>query len=624
LFESILACIVAGEAEWYNKMSDPMTNSEVEDILSSIRRLVSEESRNDIPRRVPDAVPSDRLVLTPALRVETPGVESQTEAFGIFDTEPSPAKSGDPDADDIEAAVARHAGPLENGTAMVEDDLPTKVTETLAEPYPGVPELPAYLADAPPVRPHIQAEADELEFQDEAREVAEEPDDVTGSAGDTEIEMADRLGWALRARTRATNIQTGQDVTESQLADEITPTEADSGVEHALLDDTTPVGLDKAEDDPRQKVTFYPDEMVDEDGIALHEALTPEAVESESDVSTPVEDGPEPQAQTAPVPDPESDSELESVHRKGRFSWTSVRTSEPLEQDLAGETDSVEEDAVESTDDIDAAPFMHVEDPFDDDASAAQWDLDAQPASDDEPEHAKVPAGPDLSPKIPSLGDKIAALEALVARDAVQEFEPDTKERHENAAEQQPSVDWAEVEPEAEALQLEESEATARETQLDADWVSTETAREVEAALDADAVPEIEASVENEASEDVVETEQTDDRSFEEMLSEEVGLSHPDTSEMTAEPENDAAEMTVQTQPEVQAQAWVDAGHDDTALSEALDEEEGLLDEETLRTLVSDIVREELQGALGERITRNVRKLVRREIHRALAAQDLD
>ncbi|SPH20426.1 hypothetical protein ASD8599_01162 [Ascidiaceihabitans donghaensis] len=49
-----------------------------------------------------------------------------------------------------------------------------------------------------------------------------------------------------------------------------------------------------------------------------------------------------------------------------------------------------------------------------------------------------------------------------------------------------------------------------------------------------------------------------------------------------------------------------------------------ILDEETLREMVSDIVREELQGALGERITRNVRKLVRREIHRAIAAQDLE
>ncbi|WP_299283404.1 hypothetical protein [uncultured Tateyamaria sp.] len=52
--------------------------------------------------------------------------------------------------------------------------------------------------------------------------------------------------------------------------------------------------------------------------------------------------------------------------------------------------------------------------------------------------------------------------------------------------------------------------------------------------------------------------------------------------------------------------------------------DEDVLDEDALRELVSDIVREELQGALGERITRNVRKLVRREIHRALAAQELE
>ena len=52
--------------------------------------------------------------------------------------------------------------------------------------------------------------------------------------------------------------------------------------------------------------------------------------------------------------------------------------------------------------------------------------------------------------------------------------------------------------------------------------------------------------------------------------------------------------------------------------------EDQLMDEEALRDLVAEIVRTELQGALGERITRNVRKLVRREIHRALTAQELE
>jgi hypothetical protein len=54
------------------------------------------------------------------------------------------------------------------------------------------------------------------------------------------------------------------------------------------------------------------------------------------------------------------------------------------------------------------------------------------------------------------------------------------------------------------------------------------------------------------------------------------------------------------------------------------DIEDGIIDEEVLRDLISEVVRQELQGALGQRITRNVRKLVRREIRLALAAEDLD
>jgi hypothetical protein len=49
-----------------------------------------------------------------------------------------------------------------------------------------------------------------------------------------------------------------------------------------------------------------------------------------------------------------------------------------------------------------------------------------------------------------------------------------------------------------------------------------------------------------------------------------------------------------------------------------------ILDEEELNEVVRSLIREELQGALGERITRNVRKLVRAEINRALAARAFD
>lgn len=49
-----------------------------------------------------------------------------------------------------------------------------------------------------------------------------------------------------------------------------------------------------------------------------------------------------------------------------------------------------------------------------------------------------------------------------------------------------------------------------------------------------------------------------------------------------------------------------------------------MIDEDALRDIVRQIIREELSGALGERITRNVRKLVRVEVNRAMTASALE
>ncbi len=48
------------------------------------------------------------------------------------------------------------------------------------------------------------------------------------------------------------------------------------------------------------------------------------------------------------------------------------------------------------------------------------------------------------------------------------------------------------------------------------------------------------------------------------------------------------------------------------------------VDDEALRDLIAEVVRQELSGELGERITRNVRKLVRREIRQMLASEEFD
>jgi hypothetical protein len=89
----------------------------------------------------------------------------------------------------------------------------------------------------------------------------------------------------------------------------------------------------------------------------------------------------------------------------------------------------------------------------------------------------------------------------------------------------------------------------------------------------------------------------------------------------------------VRPQPEATQGSRHDASGDpadDSPDRDGLDDDADMLSEDTvideamLRELVADIVRQELMGALGERITRNVRKLVRREIHRALSAQDFE
>lgn len=56
---------------------------------------------------------------------------------------------------------------------------------------------------------------------------------------------------------------------------------------------------------------------------------------------------------------------------------------------------------------------------------------------------------------------------------------------------------------------------------------------------------------------------------------------------------------------------------------DADDMPEAPVDEAMLREIVRDVLREELQGPLGERITRNIRKLVRAEIARVMATEQL-
>ncbi|MFN3643428.1 MAG: hypothetical protein ACK4TB_10965 [Gemmobacter sp.] len=82
------------------------------------------------------------------------------------------------------------------------------------------------------------------------------------------------------------------------------------------------------------------------------------------------------------------------------------------------------------------------------------------------------------------------------------------------------------------------------------------------------------------------------------------------------------AEQAVEAEPEVADPVWEHAPDGDVFLDPAVGDGD-LIDEAMLREMVRDILHDELRGQLGERITRNVRKLVRAEIARVMASRDL-
>ncbi|THD75881.1 hypothetical protein E7681_05375 [Thalassobius vesicularis] len=135
------------------------------------------------------------------------------------------------------------------------------------------------------------------------------------------------------------------------------------------------------------------------------------------------------------------------------------------------------------------------------------------------------------------------------------------------------------------------------------------------------------------------ELEDTDEAGFVEMAEEQVA---EDTVVAFAEaPAVDEVEVVAIEEPEVETDFAADdyepapldqaeetcatPDFDDDAADEGVDfPADFVVDEQMLRALVAEVVRQELQGALGERITRNVRNLVRREIMRALTSQGLE
>lgn len=172
------------------------------------------------------------------------------------------------------------------------------------------------------------------------------------------------------------------------------------------------------------------------------------------------------------------------------------------------------------------------------------------------------------------------------------------------------------------ALQARIAELEAAVATREEDWEPDGTTSEAYSGGQVEALPWEDFN----SSDDLSEVEASADEAAEvEAMAEPMANPAPlgkDRLQETEEPE--AAEPENVTQEAAEPDAVAEA-REERAKEDALGAEgDAILDEEALRDLVAEIVRDELQGALGERITRNVRKLVRREIHRAMAIQDLE
>lgn len=198
-----------------------------------------------------------------------------------------------------------------------------------------------------------------------------------------------------------------------------------------------------------------------------------------------------------------------------------------------------------------------------------------------------------------NLEARIAELEAVIS-DTGGQWEQDGEEGSDNAGGAVESLQWDE-EAEAEDLSEDAADVAADEAPM------TEMAEEPEepAPDTIEPMPFLRGQF-NVPPEDEIEEA--------ELAS---AIEEPAEPDVAAAP--DTQDVNVDPAPQL----------DDFPADTAYDEEpyEGqdfVVDEEALRALVVEIVHQELQGKLGERITRNVRNMVRREIHRALTSQELE
>ncbi|WP_127900971.1 hypothetical protein [Solirhodobacter olei] len=171
-------------------MSDRMTNTEIEDVLSSIRRLVSEEqrypfrsergARTETPAPATSGEPVDKLVLTPAFRIpqDPPAASPAPQSAANDDAAESPEPAAPALHDRIavlEATVTSATGEFEPDGSEVAPS--AYLSEPLPEPQDEdeAAEAPmAVSAEEEPPEPPLAFTARSRAYRDEAEDTAPE------------------------------------------------------------------------------------------------------------------------------------------------------------------------------------------------------------------------------------------------------------------------------------------------------------------------------------------------------------------------------------------------------------------------------------------------------------------
>lgn len=604
-------------------MSDPASTVGIEDVLASVRRLVSTERPKpaDLEAEPPAPEPVEALVLTADFRVtqDPPETETETEAEGSADVD-----GGATDTEvDTPAQVDVHL-PFEDaaaegsdapGAAPADDGLPVLA---LTDPADAV-DTPDGLAEAPAETATSVLSLEDRIAQLEAAVLAHTPQDFEPDGSE---DLAEHRPESIPGVAGSDTAGSDGDLTDVELAARF----AEEDLAENILDDVPPEAPAPA---PKRG-----------DATAVIDAYMARAAEAAVDA-----------AETAT--DDVASAALETALDQG--------DPEPAGDGLS-ETAAAEEDAADPDHPHGAAEVAGPDMPEAEDDGAAAPKLDGVAWAR---EGVIAAALEEALTRVAS--ETAAAAAAKSARMAVEEAqddappldpaeaqaaEPAVAEETPDSDGDQDAVTDEDMSPEEDAgagdLAWAAPDATADDVGLELGHapeavrlVAVEAAAAPEdAGLDAFA-PAPDPAAAEAPSDD--ESDEIDFDAWENIYARTEAEAAAETSDVAgphrlfrAKPSlvtEDTADGDAAPGAEADAEADADDSWDDRIYH--LESEDALggldfadetqeIDEDSLRDMVAEIVREELQGALGERITRNVRKLVRREIMRALSVREFD